>query len=310
MRNLPATEEEVEQFLSRRLDGVTRVTVLGSGEWSRAYAFRSGGRELVVRFSQWQEDFRKDELARRFSTEDMPVPSVVRIGAAPGGYYAVTDRAFGGAFDDFDPGKMPELFPQILAVLDDLRNTDVTASTGYGRWDRDGHAPDISWRRFLLAIAGDPPGRTHGWREKLARWPRREKAFDEAFRRLISLSERCPEERHLVHADLLNGNVIVAHGRVSAVIDWGQAMYGDFLYDLAWLSFWSFWAPSLRGFDVEQQALARYRDIGLNVPDFDLRLRCCKLHIGLDSQAYSAFKERWEFVDEVAELTVKAAGER
>ena len=53
------------------------------------------------------------------------------------------------------------------------------------------------------------------------------------------------QERHLIHSDLLNYNVLVADGRISAVIDWGCAMYGDFLYDLAWFEFWAPWYAGL-----------------------------------------------------------------
>ena len=37
-----------------------------------------------------------------------------------------------------------------------------------------------------------------------------------------------PQERHLIHSDLLNFNVLVADDLISAVIDWGSSLYGDF----------------------------------------------------------------------------------
>jgi hygromycin-B 4-O-kinase len=41
-----------------------------------------------------------------------------------------------------------------------------------------------------------------------------------------------------VHGDMVNHNVLVQDPRITAVIDWGNALYGDWLYDAAWLIFW------------------------------------------------------------------------
>jgi thiamine kinase-like enzyme len=55
---------------------------------------------------------------------------------------------------------------------------------------------------------------------------------------------------HLVHSDLLHYNVLVAADRVTAVLDWGSSLYGDFLFDLAWLS-------TARWFRAQAMALSR-----------------------------------------------------
>jgi aminoglycoside phosphotransferase (APT) family kinase protein len=40
-------------------------------------------------------------------------------------------------------------------------------------------------------------------------------------------------EQRFVHGDLIPGNVIVRDGRLSALIDWGSAAYGDPAQDLS-----------------------------------------------------------------------------
>jgi hypothetical protein len=40
---------------------------------------------------------------------------------------------------------------------------------------------------------------------------------------------------------------------------------------------------------MKSMALDHYADMGLEVPNFDARLRCCALHIGLVHLAYNAF---------------------
>lgn len=303
---LPLDVDDVHRFLFNHVgDDVHDVRVLGQGEWSRAYSFRRGASAFVVRFSRWKEDFVKDRLAHRFAAKALPIPRVTNTGTAPGGYFAIAERAYGESFDDFDSSTISDLFPSVLETLDAIRSAEIAASTGFGLWEPDGNAPYSSWKDYLLNINSDSSrSRTHGWRRMIAGYPDRLAVFDETYRRLCTSVEVCPEKRFLVHADLLNGNVLISGCRVVAVLDWGCALYGDFLYDLAWLSFWSFWCPSLKGFDVEGQARRYYRHIGLDVPNFEDRLRCYKLHIGLDSIAYNSYKERWQFVDEVADQIV------
>jgi aminoglycoside phosphotransferase (APT) family kinase protein len=117
----------------------------------------------------------------------------------------------------------------------------------------------------------------------------------------------CPEQRHLVHCDLLHNNVLVSGERITGVFDWGCSLYGDFLYDVAWLSFCSLWFPAWQDIDFPQEAQRHYTAIGLTVPDFTERLRCYELHIGLGAQSYNAYKERWEEVALIAQRTLALA---
>lgn len=55
---------------------------------------------------------------------------------------------------------------------------------------------------------------------------------------MVALSLDALPERTLVHGDVGFDNLLADEGGISAVLDWANAMYGDPLYDLAWLSFW------------------------------------------------------------------------
>jgi hygromycin-B 4-O-kinase len=200
------------------------------------------------------------------------------------------------------------MLPALFAALDAARRVDLSASIGYGSWGADGNAPHQSWRAALLAIADDRPGeRTHGWRERLVASPTGSGPFDEALARLDALVPDDAQERHLIHSDLLNYNVLVEGGRISAVIDWGCAMYGDFLYDLAWFEFWSPWYAAWRGIDFRSETADHYASIDVTVPRFEERLTSCQIHIGLAAQAYNAFKERWDALEETARRTIEVA---
>jgi hygromycin-B 4-O-kinase len=90
---------------------------------------------------------------------------------------------------------------------------------------------------------------------------------------------------------------------VSAVFDWQCATYGDFLYDVAWLTFWASWYPALEAADLRTAIGRHYDEIGLTAPDLEERLRCYELHIGLAHLGYYAWMRDWENLDWTARRT-------
>jgi hygromycin-B 4-O-kinase len=254
--------------------------------------------EYVVRFSEFDHDFRKDQFAVRFATPHLPIPRIVEAGEAFAGYFAIAPRARGEYLDALDADRVQHVVP---SLVQGISKADLSGTSGFGMWDATGEAPHSTWRDALLAMATDVPGsRISGWRGKLEQSPTGAEPFDTAYAALRDLSTQLPNERHLVHADLLNYNVLVEGERVSAVLDWGNAMFGDWVFDVAWFVFWQPWYPAWSGIDFTQ---------GFDGPDFAVRLRCCMLAIGLDNQAYCAYKgeSRWPQLDEVARLTLALA---
>ena len=281
----------VETFLTSHYgDGIGAVAPIGKGEWSQAFAFDRQGRGYVVRFGAHVDDFERDRFAARFSSPALPVPQVVDLGEAFGGYYAVSERMPGSYIDESDEAQMRALLPALFAALDAMRLADLSPTAGFGGLDGAGNAPCASWQEVLLGVADDSPeDRTGGWRARLAASPVGSEPFDQAYGRLQALSADLPDARHLIHNDLLHFNVLVDGNRISGVLDWGCAMAGDFLYDLAWFCFWQPWYPAWRSIDFAAEARRHYAAIGLHVPKFDQRLLCCQLHIGLAGMAYQAF---------------------
>lgn len=301
--------QNVEAFLRDHVRvEVTRVAAIGEGEWSRAFAYEVNGEAFVIRFGALDEDFRKDRIAARFADAALPIPEILSIGEAPGGYYAISRRARGRFLDDLDEDAMQAILPSLLIAFDAMRVTDLTGTRGYGGWGVSGDAPHATWREALLAVGDDLPGsRTHGWRERLAASATGSAPFDEAWGRLEELTRDDPGQRSLIHGDLLNRNVLTTADQISAVLDWGCAMYGDFLYDVAWFCFWQPWYPAWQAIDFAREAEAHHAALGLEIPRCRERLLACKLQIGLDSQAYCAFRERWQMLDEVARYTLTIA---
>jgi hygromycin-B 4-O-kinase len=300
-------QKQIKQFLESHYgQHITALEAIGAGEWSQAFSFSMQGAAYIVRFGAHKEDFEKDQRAALVAPRELGVPRVKEIGEALGGYFAVSERAYGKMLDELEAQKMRQVVPSVFATFDTLRSIDISSTKGYGQWDASGNAKFASWKEYLLSAAiDDPAHRTYGWHGKLTRSPTSDKPFKMAYRRLRQLVDICEVERHMIHSDLLNRNVLTADDRISAVIDWGCAMYGDFLYDLAWFSYWSSWYPAMHGIDWEAEARKHFNSIGLTVPHMEERLLCCKIHIGLDAQAYNAFTGRWDQLETNARNTLK-----
>jgi hygromycin-B 4-O-kinase len=296
----------VEAFLASR--GGSDIMPVGKGVWSKAFAYQQDGGDFIIRLGKHYEDFAKDWLAAGFSSPALPIPSILEIGEAFGGYYAISERVFGGYLDEMNETQMRTLLPSLFAMLDGMRLADLSGTMGYGGWGADGKAPHPSWRAALLDVANDQQAnRTHGWRERLAASAVGTGPFEQAYEQLVSLIEYVPEERHLIHNDLLHYNVLVEKERVSGVLDWGCGMYGDYLYDLAWFCFWQPWYPSWQVIDFRAEAAQHYASIGLEVHHIEQRLRCYQIHIGLESQAYQAFAGNWDDLKKTARRTLDIA---
>jgi aminoglycoside phosphotransferase (APT) family kinase protein len=287
----PAGLGEAAGFLAARYAGQARdVAELGGGDWSRAFSFRLDGRDLVARFGHYGEDFARDQQAMALSAPVLPVPRVLETGSALGGAYAISERRFGVFLETLDAARWRRLLPALLRGLDALR--DAPALDAGERPGAGGPARTGSWREQLKADLEDRPGqRVSGWRAVLAGSAELDGLFTAGERTLSGLLEACPELRHVLHRDLLNRNVLVAGdgSRLTAVFDWGCYGLGDFLYEVAWFTFWAPWHPGLAAIGFRSAILGHYQAAGLDVPRFDERLRCYELHVGLTHLAYCAF---------------------
>jgi aminoglycoside phosphotransferase (APT) family kinase protein len=138
----------------------------------------------------------------------------------------------------------------------------------------------------------DRPGeRVSGWRSRLAGSSLLDELFTAGHEVMEGLLPACPELHNVLHLDLLNRNVLVTDdaSRLEAVFDWGCLASGDFVYEVAWFTFWAPWHPGLDAIDFRSSILDHYAEIGLEVDNFDERLACYELHIGLNHLAYNTF---------------------
>jgi hygromycin-B 4-O-kinase len=298
---MPPAAAEAQRFVAETYgERATILHALGAGAWSQAYAFTLDGQPAVIRFGHYVDDFRKDQAMAAHSCPALPVPAVIEIGPAgigPAGigpvYFAVSERAPGQILNDLDAAGLRAVLPGLLTALDATRDIDVTGASACGLWDPGGRGPYLTWPDALLACNQETE-RVPGWRAALERSPVGPGPFDEAYARLQRLVEGLPEERHVIHGDLANRNVLALGADITAVIDWGNSLYGDYLYDAAWLTYWWRWYPQWQSIDIRAEMSCHWKQTGALPADLEHRLHAYLVHIGLDAMSYNAFTGRWD----------------
>lgn len=129
----------------------------------------------------------------------------------------------------------------MLDTLDAIHTVEVVDTRGYGTFDNDGAGPFSSWRESLAVIRDEQePWDFFGkWHHLFDDSCLERDVFDAVYARMDELLQYCPEERHLVHGSTDLGNVVGHVGRITGVLDWIDAKYGDFVYDITGLDFWT-----------------------------------------------------------------------
>ncbi len=265
--------EDVAAFLAEHHGvPVTDLELLSGGSWSAAYGYRVDDRELVLRLGRRPEWFAIERKAMAYARDGLPVPAVLDIGDALGGAYAISERYRGRFLESVTVDEADAAGPTLMRLLDALRSVPDDG-------DR-----NSSWHGWLVdSLRDDPTHPSGGWRETLAA----DSALDRLYRaceaRIVELLDACPERHDLVHRDLLAGNVLLSPDatRVNAVFSWKCALRGDFLYDVAVLTFWGAIAhPGIAATDAFSRTLAS-APAG-DLVDAAIRHHCYELHIGTE----------------------------
>jgi len=288
------TQEQVHTFL-QGLHGrpVRHLQPLEGGFWSSAFAYRVEDRELVLRLSTVREGFEMDRSAMAFDDRpDLPVPDVLEIGEGLGCSYAISARHHGRFLETVRPDEVAVAAPAFERTLAALRAVPAEPGAPTAWYPDDVAEEGSTWRGWLAeALVDDPQRRVSGWRQILAADPEIDGLFRACERRIGELLDTCPERRDLVHGDLLNDNVLIARdaSQITAVFSWKCSMRGDFLFDVAWCTFWGAWHPGIAALDLWNRTINSQGLSAGALGDAPLRHHCYELHIGASHLGWCAW---------------------
>jgi len=277
----------VSNFLERSFTNmVSNIKYISGGESSQAFSFKVDNEEYVIRVNDRNPDgFRKDEYAfKHFSSNGIPIPEVISLGKMNDDYYfCISRKAKGKTIEAFSDLERENILPDILHVLDKIHAIDILGKAGYGKWNSDGIAKKASWRDALLSVDeyvwGDE-GKPSFFETTFLR----QDMWERGYKKMLDLLPYCPEEKYLVHGDAGSDNILSDGNHVTAVIDWADSRYGDFLFDVAWLIFWC------TDDSYKKICLDYYAD--REIPHIAERLLCYQIFIGLNSLSFYAYSNQ------------------
>jgi hygromycin-B 4-O-kinase len=243
-------------------------------------------RDYVIRFNAaMRVSFEKEAYVyANFASPRIPIPRVIHLGHLDNIHFAITEKAPGQNLLQIPRSAYPALIPQLIELLDAIHQIPVGDRPGYGIFDGNGVADGPGWRAHLECVREEEQAGDFfaNWHTLFQTTFLERDRFDRIFNHMTQLLGYCPEERYLVHGDYGFGNVLAQDGRITAVLDWNGARYGDFLFDVAWLDFWS---PGAGWQDRFQE---HYRQTGRTVPSYSERILCYQCYITLGALKFYA----------------------
>lgn len=260
---------------------VSAVEFVAKGMFSSAYIFLDGNEEKIIRLNVDKKDFLKDKYAEKFSCNTFKVPRVLEIGEFNDKYfYAISERCIGETFDKLTLDKKRHLTPKVTNALLAIHNTDITSCSGYGDVDVRFNGVFYTWKQSILNKENHKI--PYKWMQIFEREFFEVELFDRYKYEMEKLLHYIPEVRYLVHGDFGFDNLIIDGDKIAGVIDWAEAKIGDFIYDIAWLDFWS---ADIR-YSIEMKNM--YSEHQMDLSNYKERLNCYILQIGLSSMVISS----------------------
>lgn len=300
-------EERVLQILQAYFQQqILNLQVIQGGNVAQTFEFSVGSGDVagageaqayIIRFNAPMTiNFEKEAYTyERFASPSIPIPRVVQLGRLDGLHFAITEKLPGQNLLQLPRPEYVTLLPRLVEVLDAIHQVPVGERSGFGVFDGNGDAPESSWKEHLGIVREEDPDADFmgSWHTLFHTSFLERDLFDAIYQKMMLQSQFCPEERYLVHGDYGFGNVLAQEGKITAVLDWMGARYGDFLYDVAWLDFWA----AHDGWRARFHAY--YHQAGRLIPFFNERILCCQCYITLNAMKFFAkagSKESYDFV--------------
>ena len=278
---------------------------LKGGEWSAVYKYSINGNNFVIRLSHTPENFYRDNIAAGWMSPVLPVPQIIKIDRYQDQYYSISPFFYGEAFENLSAADLEQTIPDFLSIMTALQSVNLNSIAGFGTLTPAGSGAFHSWFEALLDVNNDrPDSLIYGWKKTLGETPEAQRKYDQFYEKLTQLVKYCPEQKHAIHSDLLYQNLLVHNHKISAVLDWGCAMIGDPLYDIAIFAFFEPWYPAFTQVNLIQKMQQSYIEQSPdNRRNFNQRMTAYQIHLTLGNIAYCVFsKGKHDFYEHINRL--------
>lgn len=287
-------------FLKRNFnDQIIGLTPIEGGERSKAFYFMSNDKKYVFRKNSSDVGFLKDKYAFENFRGTVPIPKIIKIGVFENFYYAISEFYEGVSLSNKDLFISDKLINNLFKTLDSIHSIKKT-NYSFGLADINGVAKYKSWNDWVLkknTLVTKKDGKFYTWNDIKNINFVDKTIIDKLIKEIKELLPFVPNISHLIHGDFATGNVLVFGNQITGVIDWNEFGWGDFLYDIAWLDFWT------SNIDIVDAYKAHLKDNKRVVLNYKERIRCHKLFICLTALGlYAAIGKKDIYEDIVKKL--------
>jgi hygromycin-B 4-O-kinase len=288
----PAVDsEQVLVLLKQQFsEPITDLAPLEGGQVARTFAFRAGEREYIVRFNKdnmLTSNFPKEAYVyQKLASTGIPMPAMIEVGRLGTLHFAIGQKAPGKMLEQHTHQEVERLLPQLIETLDAIHQVDVSDTQGYGVFNFRGKGMSSSWSSFLLQVDREEDERDYfgKWRHLFDDTFLERDFYQDLYQRMKGLLAYCPEERYLLHGNYSLRNILGQDGQITAVMDWLDAHYGDFVYDIATFDYWCGWMY------VSERFQQYYQEQHREVPFYAERLLCYQCYHALGGLRFFAAK--------------------
>ena len=273
------TTEQLSTYLTDHTDfDPVSIKPITEGEISRAFCVRTNANdEYIVRVAAKDNYFQKDKYAyEHLSSPHIPIPEIVHTGVLDeNSYIAISHKLPGITMNCLPQKDQNQLSQELFTLLEHIASVPIDTTTEFGYWDTSGNAPDSSWKEHVLGIRGYIEETATKFDIDFFEKNR----CDELYALLEQQVSFCPEIRHLIHGDFGHDNILANDGKITAVLDWAESRYGDPLWDIAWLDYYS---------EILFVELAReqYQPSGFDFTNYDERIAAYRLYFGIGALCF------------------------
>jgi hygromycin-B 4-O-kinase len=282
--------EEVKNFLNKKFDfKVDNLEFLKGGEFSQAFSYDVRNQSHVIKIRDTRKQFDKELIAYESIKEKddtIPIPRIYDIGEFQGNennklYYCISEKVEGKILTEYRYSEMKIIDPFLIRMLIKIHKVDISDTMNFGKWTKFEQTSFKSWKNYILDFINS---QKIYWNKIYSNGIFEKELHETLGKEIEDLMQYSSEKRYLVHGDYGYDNVLATpQGKITGVIDWEHSMFGDFVYDIAWLDFW--------GFVQENNYYKIYRRIHDKISDeeiinYDERIRCYRLYIGLGALAF------------------------
>jgi hygromycin-B 4-O-kinase len=265
---------------------VSEVALIGTGMFSQAFSFRLGTQEYVIRLNSYKEDFLKDAFADRHFASVLPIPKMIFCGQLNQDYYfAITERCMGRTLGSLAKHSICQILPSLFDSLYALHFLDTSQYSGWGLTDTSGYGLFASWEEYLRSFYNQKF--SFMWKDLFEGSCMERSVYERYFSVIEENLPYCPPQKYWVHGDFGYDNVMSEGMWITGILDWAELRLGDFIYDIAYLEFWSKDVP----YKVHWQEWAASRE--LEFDKFEQRMQCYLAHIGLASLAIASIHNNY-----------------